>query len=47
MIAKTDIEEQQLSTLSLMPVNVSEILNPDEFEHLMAFLLTQQKKPQE
>ena len=47
MIAKTDIEEQQLSTLSLMPVNVSEILTPEEFEHLMAFLLTQQKKPQE
>lgn len=47
MVAKTDIEEQQLSTLSLMPVNVSEILKPEEFEHLMAFLLTQQKKPQE
>lgn len=47
MVAKTDIEEQQLSTLSLMPVNVSEILKPEEFEHLMAYLLTQQKKPQE
>lgn len=46
MIAKSDIEEQQLSTLSLMPVNVHELLTPAEFEHLLAYLLSQQKKPE-
>ena len=46
-VAKSDIEDQQLSTLSLMPSNVSEIVSPDDFQHLLAFLLSQKAKPQE
>ena len=46
-VAKADIDEQQLSSLSLMPTNVNEILTPEEFQHLMAFLLSQQTKPPE
>lgn len=43
-VSKGDIEEQQPSTLSLMPSNVGETLPADDFQNLMAFLLTQQKK---
>lgn len=46
-VAKGDIDEQQLSTLSLMPVNVGETISPEDFQHLMAFLLSQQAKPHE
>jgi len=46
-VAKADIDEQQVSTLSLMPVNVGETITPEDFQHLMAFLLSQQAKPHE
>jgi putative heme-binding domain-containing protein len=40
-IAKSDIEEQQKTPLSLMPANVGEIVPADEFFDLVAFLLNQ------
>ena len=40
-VAKDEIEEQKKSELSLMPSNVREILTPDQFNDLMAFLLAQ------
>jgi putative heme-binding domain-containing protein len=46
-VSKRDIDEQQPSTLSLMPANVGEILTAEEFQHLMAYLLTHQTKPAE
>jgi len=46
-VPKNLIEEQHLSSLSLMPANLAETLTPDEFQHLVAFLLTQQTKPAE
>ncbi len=46
-VSKGDIEEQQPSTLSLMPANVGEIVSPEDFQHLMSFLLSQQTKPHE
>ena len=45
-VAKSDIDEQQLSTLSLMPANFGESMPAEEFQHLMGFLLSQQKKPE-
>jgi len=45
-VPQSEIEEQQLSTLSLMPANVGETLSPEDFQHLMAFLLSQQTKPE-
>jgi putative heme-binding domain-containing protein len=47
IVSKPDIEEQQLSSLSLMPTNVGESLPAEDFQHLMAFLLSQQKKTTE
>lgn len=46
-LSKKDIEDQQPSTLSLMPANVNELVSPEDFQHLMAFLLSQQVKPHE
>jgi len=46
-IAKGDIEERINSTLSLMPANVPEIVTPEDFQHLMAYLLQQKAKPKE
>lgn len=46
-VAKSDIEEQLPSTLSLMPGNFNEALTPVDFQDLMAFLLSQQTKPAE
>lgn len=46
-VSKREIDEQQPSTLSLMPANVGEILTADEFQHLMAYLLSHQTKPAE
>ncbi len=40
-IAKSDIDEQQKTPLSLMPANVSEIVPADEFADLIAYLLNQ------
>lgn len=47
IVAKADIDDQQLSTLSLMPANVGETITAEEFQHLLAFLLSQQAKPHE
>jgi putative heme-binding domain-containing protein len=38
-VAKADVAERRESELSLMPSNFSEILKPQEFYDLMAFLL--------
>ena len=40
-VARGDIEEQAASPLSLMPANVAEPVSPEEFQNLLAFLLTQ------
>jgi putative heme-binding domain-containing protein len=44
-IPKADIDEQQKTSLSLMPANVGEITTPDEFADLMAYLLNQRASP--
>jgi putative heme-binding domain-containing protein len=44
-IPKADIDEQQKTSLSLMPANVSEIVTPEEFADLMAYLLNQRASP--
>jgi len=40
-IAKTDIQERRESETSLMPENFGEILSPEDFNHLMAYLLSE------
>jgi putative heme-binding domain-containing protein len=40
-VPKEDIEDQKKSALSLMPANVREILTPDQFNDLLAYLLNQ------
>jgi putative heme-binding domain-containing protein len=40
-VAKADIDDQQKTPLSLMPANVPEIVPPDEFSDLIAYLLSQ------
>jgi putative heme-binding domain-containing protein len=40
-----EIDEQELTRLSPMPANVSELIPPDQFNHLLAFLLSQKQKP--
>ncbi|MBI1901838.1 MAG: c-type cytochrome [Planctomycetia bacterium] len=40
-----EIEAQELTRLSPMPANVSELMPPAEFNHLLAFLLSQRQKP--
>jgi putative heme-binding domain-containing protein len=40
-IAKSDIDEQQKTPLSLMPANVGEIVPSDEFADLIGYLLNQ------
>lgn len=40
-VPKADIEESALSPLSLMPANLGELLQPEEYADLMAFLLKQ------
>jgi putative heme-binding domain-containing protein len=44
-VAKHDIEEQQKSTLSLMPVNLVSALPEAELRELLAYLLQQTAKP--
>jgi putative heme-binding domain-containing protein len=39
-VAKTEIEQQQLTALSLMPANVPEIMPTEEFYDLVAWLLS-------
>lgn len=43
-VPKNDVDERRTSSLSPMPANFAETMKPDEFEHLLAFLLTQQQK---
>jgi len=40
-VPKEEIEEQKKSALSLMPANVREIVTPDQFNDLLAYLLAQ------
>jgi len=44
-LPKDAIEEQSKTKLSLMPENVSELMSPQEFHNLVAFLLTKTAKP--
>jgi putative heme-binding domain-containing protein len=44
-VAKSDIDEQQKTPLSLMPANVPEIVPADEFADLIAYLLSQRSSP--
>jgi len=46
-VAKSDVEEQQKTPLSLMPANVGETLPADELADLLAYLLTQRAVPRE
>lgn len=46
-VAKSLIEDQHLSSLSLMPTNLHETITAEEFPHLLAYLLKQQTKPAE
>jgi putative heme-binding domain-containing protein len=46
-VAKSDIDEQQKTPLSLMPANVGETLQADELADLLAWLLTQRAAPRE
>lgn len=46
-IAKTDVDERTVTPLSLMPANVHEIVTPDDFQHLVAYLLQQKAKKSE
>lgn len=44
-IARADIRETRETENSLMPDNFAEVLPVDDFNHLLAFLLTQREKP--
>jgi putative heme-binding domain-containing protein len=46
-IAKTDVDERNVTALSLMPANVHEIVPENDFYHLVAYLLQQKAKPKE
>jgi len=44
-VPKTEVEAQRLLKLSPMPANIAEQLSPDDFNSLMAYLLSQREKP--
>jgi hypothetical protein len=44
-IPKRDIVDRHASTTSLMPENFGEIISPQDFNDLMAFLLAHGPKP--
>ncbi len=44
-VAKKDIKEKEESKSSLMPSNFSEVIPPEDFNNLMAFLLSKSVKP--
>jgi putative heme-binding domain-containing protein len=44
-VAKVEISQEQKTALSLMPANVPEIVPADEFNDLVAWLLSQRAKP--
>ena len=44
-VPKADIAERIASPLSLMPANMGEILKPDDFADLLAYLLSQKTPP--
>jgi len=46
-ISKTNVEERNPTSLSLMPANVQEIVSPEDFQHLIGYLLQQKAKPAE
>jgi putative heme-binding domain-containing protein len=43
-ISEDDIDESQISPISPMPSNVAELIPEADFQHLMAFLLSQKTK---
>ena len=43
-IPKSEIASRRESTLSLMPDNLSDVIKPEDFNHLLAFLLTKGSK---
>lgn len=43
-VSKPELAERRESESSLMPENFSELLKPEDFDHLMAFLLSQHGK---
>jgi putative heme-binding domain-containing protein len=45
-IPKKNIKDRRESETSLMPENFGEVLSQDDFNHLMAFLLTKNGRPQ-
>ena len=44
-VAKGEIDAQQKTDLSLMPANVAEVVSPEEFFDLMAYLLSKRVAP--
>ena len=44
-IPKQEIAERRESDLSLMPENLGEVIPPQDFNDLMAFLLSQRGSP--
>lgn len=44
-IPKAEVDEQRKSALSLMPANVAEVIKKDDFNHLVAFLLSKRAAP--
>jgi putative heme-binding domain-containing protein len=45
-IAKADVVERRQSALSLMPDNFGQVIQPTDFNNLLAYLLTKGPKPQ-
>lgn len=43
-VARKDVDERLISTLSAMPANAAEIIPEADFNHLLAFLLSQTRK---
>ena len=44
-VSKKQIQERRESETSLMPDNFGEIISPEDFNHLMAYLLFQGSRP--
>lgn len=44
-IPKNQVQQSRPSTTSLMPDNFSELLSPDEFTHLLQFLISSPAAP--
>ena len=44
-VPKKDVAERRQSETSLMPENFGELLSAEEFNHLMAYLLSKKAQP--